>query len=183
MARRNKNTLRLSPLILLKEVFDSKIKTQFKEVQYSDHISYEFETKSGENYDLEFFYSEEKSDTTLDNGENLGSILGTTETKVPCFDISFTLSNVIDKDNPDEFEIDSNKQEQFELFGRISYIIDVIVKKYKKVDLFVIGGARRNRMDIYKKMFMNSFSNDFDVYFGESQYHPAIISMFVIRKK
>ena len=41
---------------------------------------------------------------------------------VDCFDIAFTLSDVVNKKDPEEFEIDTNKQEVYEVMGRITYI-------------------------------------------------------------
>ncbi len=88
---------------------------------------------------------------------------------------------MVDKEDPDEYEVDTNKQEQFELLGRIAYIIDVIIKKYKSVKLFVVGFSRRNRPKIYKKIFDNLFSYKFDLYYGDSRWHLGE-SLFIIRK-
>lgn len=183
--KKHKTTIDLKKIIneSILEVFDSKIQTSFKEVNYGKYIAYEFKTSSGTSYDLEFHYSDEHGDTPLSGGKTLKEVLNTDEDLIDCFDIAFTLSFVKDKDNPDEFEIDSNKHEQFELFGRIAYIIDKLSKKYKQTRLFVIGPARRNRLDIYKKIFENIFSKNFDLYLGKSQHHYLNESLFIIRKR
>lgn len=165
------------------EVFNSKIKTSFKEVQYDDYIAYEFKTNSGTSYDLEFHYTTESLFTELNNtnlilGDVLKNAIGKT---VDSFDVAFSISTVVDKDNPDEYERETNKHEQFELFGRIAFIVDVVSQKYKNINVFVISTARRNRLEIYKKIFENLFRDRFDLYLGESQNHEDI-SLFIIRK-
>jgi len=186
MARRkvNKNK-KLSLMVIMEnlitEIFDSTIETEFKEIPFDDYIAYRFKTNSGNEYDLEFHYSEEDSTTIInhENGTTLGDILNKTG-MIDCFDIAFTLTSVENKDNPDEFELETNLNEVNELFGRISYIIQILLKKYKKIKLFVIGSARRNRLKIYEKIFENHFSNEFKLFYGESQYHVGK-SLFLIR--
>ena len=51
--------------------------------------------------------------------------------EIECLDISFTLTNVIDKDNREEFEVDTNIKEHFDVFGRMVYIIKKVIKKTK----------------------------------------------------
>jgi hypothetical protein len=179
----NKKEIGLENLIneTILEVFNSKIETQFKEVTYGNYIAYEFKTNSGTSYDLEFHHTQEYSDTKLNGVETLGEILNTNEEMINCFDIAFSTSNIIDKNNPDEYEKETNKQEQFELFGRISYIVSIIVEKYKKIKVFVIGAAKRNKSEIYKAIFENQFKDKFDLYYGESQNHEGM-SLFIIRK-
>ena len=180
----NKKNIKLIHLIneTILEVFDSKIETSFKEVTYDDYIAYEFKTSSGTQYDLEFHFTEESLHTELNNTDlTLGNVLKASGKTVDCFDIAFSVSTVINKDSPDEFEIETNKHEQFELFGRIAYIVDVVSQKYKKINLFVVGAARRNRLEIYKKIFENLFKNKFDLYYGDSQNHYGM-SLFIIRK-
>ncbi|MFW6246808.1 MAG: hypothetical protein ACOC22_01385 [bacterium] len=167
----------------LNEIFNSKIKTSFKEVQYDNYIAYEFKTNSGASYDLEFHYTKESLFTELNGNPDLtlGYVLKANGIEIDSFDIAFSLSKVINRDNPDEFELETNRHEQFELFARIAYIVDIISKKYNKVKVFVIGAARRNRLEIYKKMFSNLFSNKFELYYGESQNHYDT-SLFILRK-
>jgi hypothetical protein len=99
------------------------------------------------------------------------------------FDIGFTLTSVENKDNPEEFEKETNKNEYIELFGRISNILKRVITDHRKFDLFVVGYAKRNRLDIYKQIFENHFSDDFYLLYGKSQHHPSGDSLFAIRKK
>jgi hypothetical protein len=179
--KENKKISLLNIFENLNELFDSEIETNFREIDYGDYITYQFETKSNTKYDLEFHYSYELSDTTLNNGLTLGETIIDEKFKIECFDIAFTLSNILNKDIPDEFELETNKYEYIDLMGRISYIIKKLMNKYKKTNLFIIGNSRRNRMEIYKKIFINNFKNDFELYYGKSLYHSGS-SLFIIRK-
>ena len=163
-----------------------EIETDFKEVDYGDYIAYEFKTNSGNSYDLEFHYSFEYCNVELNNGEILSDILNINCLEQPiidCFDIAFTISNIEDKDNEDDFQKKTNKVEQFELMGRISFIIRKLVNRYNKIKLFVIGNSERNKMEIYQQIFKNQFSDIFDLYIGGSYHHDADkASFFIIRK-
>lgn len=169
----------------LTEVFDSDISTDFKVIDYGDYIAYNFKTNSGLEYDLEFHYTEEKCNTKLSNGKQLSDVLPKKclDNEVSGFDIAFTMTSVSDKHNPDEFESESNKGEHVELFGRISNIIKRVMKNHIKYDLFIVGFSRRNKNQIYQKIFQNHFSNDFELLTGKSQWHPGGESLFIVRKK
>jgi hypothetical protein len=185
MSRPKKNTLKKIDLLsIITESFDSVIKTNFKIVDYGDYFSCEFTSKNGNKYDLEFHYSQESNNIKLNNGLTLGETIGIDDELVDCLDVAFTLSIITDKDDTDSFSIDTNIKEQFDVFGRIIYIIKNIIKRYSKYRLFVIGGdARRNRLSIYKKLFDNHFSGDFDVYEGDSDWHEDEgNSLFIIKK-
>lgn len=169
----------------LNEMFDKDISTDVRVIDYGDYISYTFKTNSNTEYDLELHYTDEKCDTKLSNGNELGQILtkNCINGKVDGFDIAFTLTNVENKENPDEFEKETDKKEHIELFGRISNILKRVINTHKKCDLFVVGYSRRNKLEIYKQIFENHFKNEFNLFSGESQYHPGGESLFIIRKK
>lgn len=170
----------------INDVFDKEIKTDFKEVNYGDYISYEFKTNSGNTYDLEFHSSFEYCHVDLNNRETLGSVLNINcleEPIIDCFDIVFTISNIKDKDNDGEFKKEINKFEKIELMGRISFIIRKLINRYNKIKLFVIGNSKRNKMEFYQQIFNNQFSDIFDLYIGETYHHDADrASFFIIRK-
>lgn len=183
MSRRSKPKKILTLFNELVEVFDREIPTEFKEIDYNDYIAYSFKTKNGNEYDLEFHKSVERCDTVLDNGLLLSDLVKNKckEGLINCFDIAFTLSSVEDKENPDEFDKETNKFEHIELMGRIAYIIKKLMSRYSKIKLFIIGESKRNKMDIYKKIFNNHFENKFDIFKGKSMYHDGL-SFFIIRK-
>lgn len=182
MPRRIKHRINLTEIYSeINEVFTEKIPTDYKLVDYGNYLSYEFKTNSGTLYDLEFHYSEEFSFTKLDNNKILGEILNTDKKIIECFDIAFTLSSVINKNNPDEFELDSNKKEIIELMGRMVYILNHLIEQHSNYNLFIVGNSRRNRMKIYELIFKNHFKNKFDLYRGKSQHHNGE-SFFIIKK-
>ena len=168
----------------INEIFDSKIPTDFKTIDYGDYTAYEFTTNSGLKYDLEFHETYEYCDTVLNGEIALGEILKDecfNENRIFGYDIAFTLSSTNDKDNPDEFEKETNKFEQIEVMARIAYIIDLLIKNHTDVKLFIIGYAKRNKMKIYNMLYEKHFKNNFDLYVGNSQFHKGE-SFFIIRK-
>jgi len=183
MPRPKKNVLKkIDLLTVITESFDSVIETDFKIVNYGEYFSCEFISRNGNRYDLEFHYTQEPSDIKLNNNLTLGEMMNVDSKVVNGLDVAFTLSVINNKDNEDEFEIDTNIREQFDVFGRIVFIIKNIVKKYGKYKLFIVGGdAKRNRLTIYKKLFHNHFIDDFDVYTGNSDWHKGD-SLFMVKK-
>ena len=116
------------------------------------------------------------------NDIKLGEIITSINNRIPCLDVAFTLSNIENKDNKNEFEIETNLHEQHELMGRITYIIKNIVNMSDKCKLFIIGGdAQRNRLKIYETIFKNNFKDMFDLYYGKSEWHDCE-SLFIIKK-
>jgi len=167
----------------LNEIFNNKIETDFKEIDYGEYVAYSFKLNSGNEYDLEFHYSSEPSNILLNNDKTLGEMFNRSNNEqIECFDIAFTLTNIINKENPYEFERETNYSEHIELFGRMAYILSKIINNQNRIKLFVIGGdAKRNKLKIYKELFQNHFKNYFDLFYGESQYHTGD-SLFLIRK-
>jgi hypothetical protein len=166
---------------ILNESFNSEIKTKFKMINFGDYIACRFNTDSGNEYDLEFHEIEESCDTIL-GGLRLGDILNIKKSEVRCFSIAFTLSNIVNKDNPFEFEMETNLNEPYELMGRIVYICKSLIKLYKNIRVFVIGGnVKRNRLSIYKNVLKNNFEGYFDVFEGHSSSHGDN-SLFIITK-
>lgn len=169
--------------IFMNEIFNQEIKTEYQIIEYSGYIIFRFKTNSNTFYDLEFHDSEEEDDTEFESGKTLLDYSLKSDGKyVKCFDIAFTITETIDKDNPHEYEKETNKNEYLELFGRITYILKKEYKKRNNIDLFIIGYARRNKNDIYMKIVENNFSNEFHIEKGYSIHHRGGKSMFLIRK-
>jgi hypothetical protein len=170
----------------INEGFDKKIPTDFKEIDYGDYLAYQFKTNSGNYYDLEFHESFEFCQSIVDGDKTLGDVLAIDcdeNVTIDCFDIAFTLTSAVNKDNENEFGKETNKFEQYELMGRIVFIIKKLLQKYNKIKLFVLGNSKRNKIEVYQNIFKNHFSNDFDIYFGNSYHHDADrASFFIIRK-
>ena len=165
----------------LTESFDSVINTDFNIINFGGYFACRFKTNSGNGYDLEFHDSEESPETIL-NGVKLCDIIKPIKNEVYCLDIAFSLSNVKNKNNPEEFEAETKLNEQHELMGRVTYIIKNIVNMNNKCKLFIIGGdAQRNRLKIYEAMFKNNFKDIFNIFYGKSRWHDGE-SLFIIRK-
>ena len=178
MARRTTTPIkRLSLLEIFKsldESFDSVIETTYTIINFGEYFACRFKTNSANEYDLEFHESDESSETLL-GGVKLGNIIKPKNDVINCLDVAFTLTAVKDKENPDEFEIDTNQKEQYELMGRITYILKKIVNTNNKCNLFIIGGdARRNRLKMYEMMFKNNFKDMFDLYYAKSKWHGGV---------
>lgn len=180
--RKLKENIRFSLLEMVNEIFDKLVATEYRTIDFGRYISFRFKTTSGNEYDLEFHDSEELSSVILDNGLKLGDIIKTDKDIVKSLDIAFTLSNVIDKDNEDEFTRETKLNEHYELMGRLAYIIKDNLENTGNYKLFIVGGdARRNRLSIYKSIFKNNFNDLFDLYYGKSKYHDGE-SLFIIKK-
>lgn len=182
MSRRKiKERLKVELSNILNESFNSIIETKYRVIDYGEYITYQFYSNSGNEYDLEFHYSEESSNTILNDNLILSDVIKTKDNNIQCFDIAFTLSDVQNKENPEEFEKETNLNEHYEVLGRISYIIKQELNK-TKYKLFIIGGdSARNKLKIYEAIFNNNFSGLFDLYYGKSKHHSGN-SLFIIRK-
>ncbi len=165
----------------LTESFNKTILTDFTIIDFGTYSACRFSTNSGNVYDLEFHSTIENTKTVLNDGETLQKKLNTKNNLINTIDVGFTLANVINKENPEEYELETNLNEQFELMGRITYILKQTVKKHK-VKLIVIGDSQRNKPEIYKKIFENHFSDDYALFYGESNNHDGKNSLFIIRK-
>ena len=166
----------------INESFEQIIPTDFRIIDFDNFVVCRFESDSKHSYDVEFYYREESSLTVLNDGKMLGDYMGYKKPYIDTFDIGFTLSDIKNKDNPDEYEKETHLNEVQEVMGRITYICKRMLSKYKKVKLFVIGPAKRNKLDIYENMYYNNFANDFDLFYGKSLWHDEGNSMFLVRK-
>lgn len=183
MARPQKyNHLLKEDIKPINEIFDSFIETDYKIIEYSGYIVFQFQTKNGNSYDLEFYNVVEKLDTQLESGKTLSKYFpDNVGDFIEALDIAFTYSEIQNKDNEDDYEKDLNRNEQSEIFGRISYILKKELFRTKN-ELFIVGGARRNRSDIYYNIFNNNFRDVFHLEYGQSFNHPNSKSMFLIKK-
>jgi len=167
----------------INESFDRIIPTDFQVIDFGDYTTYRFQTHSNNNYDLEFHQSNESCNTELNNDQRLGDYIGYNQEFIDCYDIGFTLSSVVNKDDTNEYEVDTNYNEQYDVMGRVIYICKKIMNDEEKIKLFVIGHARRNRLDIYQKLFQNHLSDQYGLFYGQSMWHDGGDSLFIIRNK
>ena len=148
----------------INESFESIIETEYETLEEgSDIVIYRFQTSSGNKYDLEFirniispnkiFYD----NTRLDDYIDFDYIEQT-------IDVAFVPSevNISDRDVPELYTKETNRDEQFELMGRISFLIKEFIKHNSNVKVYIIGkDTKDTKLKVYIKIFENIFSGDF----------------------
>jgi hypothetical protein len=120
----------------INESFDSLIDTEYDTINGGNIIIYRFKTNSDNHYDLEFINSIEKGTNKLSNGLTLGDYL--TDDNIITTDIAFVPSeiNIEDRDNHELYTKETNRGEQIELMGRISYLIKEFIRNNPKRKCF-----------------------------------------------
>jgi hypothetical protein len=152
------------------EIFDKEISTKFeiiKSIKYSFNvITYRFNTNSNTSYDLEFFYTDVRGKETMSNNTLLYQHIidmkpNETYNSV---DLAITLTERIRNDDThlDNYTTDTNKNESIEVMGRIQYLVKEFIKNNPDINIYIIGkSTKEGKLNMYKKLFTNIFSNDF----------------------
>ena len=179
--RKYKNIrLRKSPIVIdrvklinkiirecLTESFNSVIETEYEIKKDGNITIYRFKTNKNNYYDLEFILTFISCDTLV--GENVlgdysDGIKITNTCVVPTIDIAFvpTEINLTDRDNHELYTRETNRGEQIELFGRISFLVKRFIELNENVDVYVVGkDTKETKLNIYLNMFDNIFSGDY----------------------
>jgi len=181
MARPNIEKVKKTVDLVLTEVFDKVTPTEYKKINYSDYTEFQFQTKLGNPYSLEFHPIELEPNIVFDSNKKIIEYFPKLE-YITANAIAFTTENIIDKEDSFEFEKETNNFEQFDLFSRIVYICKNEITKIKNNDVFIIGFSKRNKNDIYYKLIENHFKNIFNVEYGNTDYFPNGKSLFLIKK-
>jgi len=153
----------------INESFDSLIDTEYDTINGGNIIIYRFKTNSDNHYDLEFINSIEKGTNKLSNGLTLGDYL--TDDNIITTDIAFVPSeiNIDDRDNHELYTKETNRGEQIELMGRISYLVKEYIRNNPNENVFVIGkNTKQTKLNIYVNMFYNMFDDDYTKVEGEN---------------
>lgn len=160
---------------LLSETFNSLIETEYKIVVDGDIIIYRFKTNSDNFYDLEFIINQINCNNKIYSGGVLSDYTESYNIRgyclIPTIDIGFVPSeiNLDDRDNHELYTKETNRGEQFELMGRISYLVKEYIKNNPKEKVFVVGkNTKETKLKMYEKMFTNLFNNDFLSVEGEN---------------
>jgi hypothetical protein len=160
---------------LLSETFNSLIETEYKIVVDGDIIIYRFKTNSDNFYDLEFIINQINCNNKIDSGGVLSDYTESYNIRgyclIPTIDIGFVPSeiNLDDRDNHELYTKETNRGEQFELMGRISYLVKEYIKNNPEEKVFVVGkNTKETKLKMYEKMFTNLFNNDFLSVEGEN---------------
>jgi hypothetical protein len=164
---------------LLNEYFDSILKTEYDEfldnIDGYSAIIYKFKTNSKTSYDLEFINSQEPANLKISEYRFIDIIKREyliNNYLVDCWDIGFTLSNRIGKNDryvdDETYKKETNKNEVIELMGRISYLCNIFLEKYKPNILIVGKDTDSRKLRIYLQIFKNIFKNNFEIFEGKS---------------
>ena len=176
--------------VMLDEIFDKPVRTEYEKL--SDvvvnnglkHDAYRFKTNGGFSYDVEFYkifinFKHPDFDTvTLLDGSTLpnkheeivtvGIIIGFTPTEISNLDVPNTVQGTSD----DPYMQKTGRNEQYEVFGKIIYLVEEYVKNNPNLYIYIITkNTNRTNIKIYNLMFRNIFSNDFDVYESTDAYY------------
>lgn len=165
---------------IINEVFDDPIKTNYEKI--IDHYDtgyfidiYRFKTNSGNSYDLDFLKGVINSNYILieSNKNKLSTIIkNNVNEKINYISIGFTPTenkdiNVdIDKIGTmdDPYLNRTNRNEQYELLNKISYLIREYVKNNPKTLIYSVGkNTHENNLKSYIYIFNKIFSNNFNV--------------------
>lgn len=154
------------------------IKNNLSPQDYNYDI-YRFTTKHNNSYDVEF-YKEEiyfkfvkiKNNNTLpdkfNDYETLGIIVGFTPTEIAKKKIPDKIIGTL----KDPYIRRTNRNEQYEVFGKIIFLIQEYIKNNSNYYVFIIlKNTYDNNLLIYNSIYNNIFKNDFDVYENENAYY------------
>ena len=165
----------------LNEIFDSKIKTEYKIITSTkyDAVTYQFSTKSGVVYDLEFYRNEISNQTKLERKFRLCDIIkANCNDNTYAVDISFTIDDRLKNDDDisdDEYNKLTNNNETVELMGKISYLVDIFMRRHSDIKIYCIGvdsnedNRGEDKLIVYSRMFENIFRNNFIKFKGDSE--------------
>jgi hypothetical protein len=175
----------------LNESFERVIQTEFDIInEGNDIIIYRFKTNGGNYYDVEFIEDVVRCDGHILDGGVLGDY---TETfmvggrcLIPTVDVAFVPSeiNISDRNNHELYTKETNRGELFELMGRISFLVDEFVNSNPEINNYVIGkNTKKTKLDIYKTMFNNIFSNQFTQLEGDNIGYDEGCYYFIKKRK
>ena len=164
------------------EVFDALIPTEYEVINdiYYGGITYDqyvFTTNSTQKYEVDFYH-------TILNLNKLNNISDyfPDEKLINCIDVGFTIFNNVDNDYHD-YGIDgtlndpylkrTNKNEQYEVLGKIAFIINEYIEKYPEQKIYAIGkNTYKSNLKIYEYMYEKLFKSftkveDISEYYNE----------------
>lgn len=173
---------------VIDESFDRVIDTSYTEHKEGNITIYRFNTNSNNSYDLEFIQTFIDCNTKLDEGV-LGDYVNGVRTEdfciIPSIDIAFVPSeiNIEDRDNHELYTQETNRHELFELMGRISYLTKRFIDNNLTYNNYVIGkNTKQTKLDIYRTMYENVFSNDFTIREGDNPNYDEGCYYFIKTK-
>lgn len=153
----------------LNESFNSVIPTEHKEIHNEWPMTiYRFTTNSGNSYDLEFMLGYESSDIF--------------KKIVTVVDVAFVPSeiNMDDRDNHELYSKETNRKEQYELMGRITYLLKEFIRNNEEYNVYVFGkNTEETKQSMYNKMYENHFYGEFVRVEGKSSQYDEGAFFFI----
>jgi hypothetical protein len=149
------------------EIFDKLIPTEYtvvKDIKYGEFIydQYVFTTKSNQKYEVDFYH-------TILNLNKLKNVIEyfPNEKIINCIDIGFTIFNNVDNDYHD-YGIEgtlndpylkrTNKNEQYEVLGKVAYIVNEYIEKHPEQKIYAIGkNTYKSNLKTYEYMYEKLF--------------------------
>jgi hypothetical protein len=158
---------------VLRESFEREIKTDYEIVDLGgDIVGYRFQTTQNNSYDLEFI-TDMMASSEVDEKvfKMISDKYKINNRFIEVTDIAFVPSeiNLDDRENHNLYTKETNRQEQFELMSRISYLIKEYIKNNPNNNIYVIGkNTKTSKLKMYMKVFDNLFSENFIKLEGEN---------------
>jgi len=149
------------------EIFDKLIPTEYSVVngiKFGEFIydQYVFTTKSNQKYEVDFYH-------TLLNLNKLKNIIEyfPNEKLINCIDIGFTIFNNVNNDyhdygrwNNDPYLKRTNKNEQYEVLGKVAFIIEEYIKNHLEQKIYVVSkDTYTSNLKVYLYMFEKLFKS------------------------
>jgi hypothetical protein len=157
---------------VLRESFERETKTDYEIVDLGgDIVGYRFQTTQNNSYDLEFI-TDMMASSEVDEKvfKMISDKYKINNRFIEVTDIAFVPSeiNLDDRENHNLYTKETNRQEQFELMSRISYLIKEYIKNNPNINIYVIGkNTKTSKLKMYMKVFDNLFSENFIKLEGE----------------
>jgi hypothetical protein len=185
---------------LLTEALDKPTSTEYEKILniFSDGQKmdvYRFKTKLGNSYDVDFLkYKLWLDSTTIGKDKTLFDFIESDETKstsMEYIDLGFTPTEIKDTEVSDEvvgtindpYIAKTNRMEQFELLGKIAFLINEYIKNNPQYEIYTIGkNTHENNLNTYIKIFSKIFTSNFIMLEGKL-YNYLYGSYFFVNKK
>lgn len=154
-------------------------KTEFKKLNGNSLLhnytydTYRFITKNNNSYDVEFYkqvisLKDIKYIEGFDNKETIGIIIGFTPSEIAEKEISDDIAGGIN----DPYIQRTNKNEQYEVIGKVIYLVQEYVKNNPNYYIYLIlKNTYDKNLMIYNSIYNNIFKNDFNVYESNDTFY------------
>lgn len=131
-----------------------------------------FKTNSGNEYVVDFFTIVEPK-TVFINGKSiieLSTLVTDDKEYAYLIGLAFSLKER-DREDAEEYESSTFENEQYEVLGRVTSVIEQFITNNPKYNILsIMGDTEKRRMDSYLYIFNNQFKDKFNSYKGNSDY-------------